>query len=100
MGFFAEATMKALSYFFIAEAICSALAFLLFAADKWFAIRHTRRIRERTLLGCMWLLGAPGALLSMLLFRHKTNHPIFWMTGVCALLSQLAIAWLLVAAGS
>lgn len=80
--------------FLVMEAGMSALTFLLFALDKWYAKRHRRRIRERTLLGCLWLFGAPGGLLSMSLFRHKTQHASFWLTGVAALLLQLAAAWL------
>lgn len=80
--------------FLLLEAGMSALAFLLFAMDKWFAKRRKRRIRERTLLGCLLLFGAPGGMLSMVLFRHKTAHPSFWLTGVASLLLQLALAWL------
>lgn len=85
---------KTLLLFLFLEAGMSALAFLLFALDKGFAKLHRRRIRERTLLACMWLFGAPGGLLAMALFRHKTNHTSFWMTGIAALLLQLALAWL------
>lgn len=80
--------------FLVLEAGMSVLAFLLFALDKWFAKRRKRRIRERTLLLCLWLFGAPGGLLAMMLFRHKTKHPSFWLTGTAALLLQLAFAWL------
>lgn len=82
-------------YFLYAEAVMSTLCFLLFALDKRFAKRRKSRIRERTLLGCMWLFGAPGGLLSMCLFRHKTSHGYFWLHGVFALLLQLAVAWFL-----
>ena len=77
----------------IAEAGMSAFAFLLFMSDKWFAKRRKRRIRERTLLGCMWLFGAPGGMLAMALFRHKTKHTSFWLTGITALFLQLALMW-------
>ena len=80
--------------FLALEAGMSALAFVLFALDKWFAKRRRWRIRERTLLLCLLLFGAPGGLLSMTLFRHKTQHPSFWLTGIAGLLLQLALAWL------
>ena len=80
--------------FLALEAGMSALTFVLFALDKWFAKRRKRRIRERTLLLCLLLFGAPGGLLSMALFRHKTLHTSFWLTGTAGLLLQLALAWL------
>lgn len=80
--------------FLALEAGMSALTFVLFALDKWFAKRRKRRIRERTLLLCLLLFGAPGGLLSMALFRHKTKHSSFWLTGTAGLLLQLALAWL------
>ncbi len=82
--------------FLLAGAAMSALTFLLFALDKLFAVRHYRRIRERTLIACLWLFGAVGGLLSMSLFRHKTKHASFWINGVLALLVQIAIAWWIV----
>lgn len=80
--------------FLILEAGMCALTFVLFGLDKWFAKRRKRRIRERTLLACLLLFGAPGGLLAMALFRHKTQHPSFWLTGTAGLLLQLAFAWL------
>lgn len=80
--------------FLALEAGMSALTFVLFALDKWFAKRRRRRIRERTLLLCLFFFGAPGGLLSMALFRHKTKHQSFWLTGTAGLIVQLAFAWL------
>lgn len=80
--------------FLAVEAGMSLFTFLLFASDKWFAKRKRRRIRERTLLFCLLLFGAPGGLFAMALFRHKTQHPSFWLTGTAGLLLQLALAWL------
>lgn len=80
--------------FLVLEAGMSALSFVLFGLDKWFAKRRKRRIRERTLLALLLLFGAPGGLFAMALFRHKTQHPSFWLTGTAGLLLQLALAWL------
>lgn len=82
--------------FLFAVAAMSALTFFLFALDKLFAVRNRWRIRERTLIACLWLFGAPGGLLSMSLFRHKTKHASFWINGLLALLAQVAIAWWIV----
>lgn len=80
--------------FLALEAGMSALTFVLFGLDKWFAKRRSRRIRERTLLVCLWLFGAPGGLFGMALFRHKTRHASFWLSGTAGLLLQLVLAWL------
>jgi len=55
----------------------SLIAFVLFGADKEKAAGKRRRIPEKTLFLSAWLGGAPGALLGMLVFRHKTRHKRF-----------------------
>ena len=57
--------------------------------------RPRRRIPEKTLFLLAALLGSPGVLLGMYLFRHKTKHRSF-VFGVPAILAvQLVLAWLL-----
>jgi len=46
---------------------------LLYGADKLFAIKATRRISEKCLLFCAFLMGGFGAFFGMQLFRHKTK---------------------------
>lgn len=53
------------------------LSFLLFGVDKARAKHGAWRIPERVLLLSAFAGGAPGALLGMLLFRHKTRKPLF-----------------------
>ena len=53
------------------------ITFVLFAVDKKRAVHRKWRIRERTLLGCSFLGGAPGGLLAMHVFHHKTQKPKF-----------------------
>ena len=90
--------MKApLTYYLMAVAAVSIVCFFAFGLDKWLAVRKKRRIRERTLHLLMWLLGAPGGLLGMNVFRHKTAHASFWISAVAALAVQLALAWAIVA---
>ncbi len=64
------------------------IAFFACFADKRFAIRHKRRISERTLLLLCALGGAFLFLLGMLCFHHKTRKPLFF---VCVPL--LCIGW-------
>lgn len=84
-----------LLYYLYAVLGMSIVCFLLFGIDKLCAIAKKSRIPERTLIGCMWLLGACGGLFGMCLFGHKTSHWYFACNGVAALLVHLALAWLL-----
>ena len=57
--------------------IWNVAVFVLYGADKFAAKQSWRRVRERTLLLTAAFMGAPGALLAMLAFRHKTLKPAF-----------------------
>lgn len=57
--------------------ILNAAGILLMLLDKIFAIKKKRRIPESTLLLCALIGGSLGALLGMVLFRHKTKHRRF-----------------------
>lgn len=59
---------------------------ILYGVDKHRARKQAWRVSERTLLLCAFLGGGIGALLGMLVFRHKTRHAKF------ALLVPLACA--------
>lgn len=61
---------------YLAVAAMSVVSFILFGVDKRRAIRGLWRVPERTLLLCA-LFGAPGALLGMGVFHHKTRKPLF-----------------------
>ena len=54
--------------------ILNMMVFMIYGADKYRAVRGDRRISESTLLLCGFLFGAAGALLGMLLFRHKIRN--------------------------
>lgn len=58
-------------------AAMTAITFALFAYDKASAKKGGRRIPERLLLLCSFLLGGAGGLLGMLVCRHKTKHWYF-----------------------
>lgn len=47
---------------------------LLYGWDKRLAVRGRRRVPEATLLVAAGLFAAPGAVLGMYLFRHKTKR--------------------------
>lgn len=68
-------------------AVISAITFILYGADKGRAKRGAWRIPEKVLLGFSFFGGAPGGLLGMLAFRHKTRHWYFWA------INLLGIAW-------
>lgn len=53
------------------------IAFALYASDKRRAVFDRWRIPEWILLGIAIIGGAYGALMGMLLFRHKTLHTSF-----------------------
>ena len=84
---------------FVYAGICLA-AFFLYGIDKLKAKCHVWRIKESVLLGIAFLGGAVGALLGMLVFRHKTRHWYFRVVVFLGLLWQLALyLWLRVKLG-
>jgi uncharacterized membrane protein YsdA (DUF1294 family) len=60
-----------------AYAIGSVITFVAFGFDKWRAARKGRRVPELTLHLLTFAFGSPGALLGMIVFRHKTRKPAF-----------------------
>ena len=79
--------MQYISYLFLINTI----AFFLFASDKHRACYGKRRIPELVLFASALIGGSFGALMSMLLFRHKTQKPLFRI-GVPVLLAVLCVA--------
>ena len=78
-------------YFLIWIAALSVIALLLYAIDKRKAKKKRWRIPEKTLLLLGFLGGAAGALLGMILVRHKTKHFKF-MFGIPAIIEVQAAA--------
>lgn len=56
----------------------SCLACILYGVDKLRAQERGRRIRERTLLMLAIIGGVFGAILGVIIFRHKKNSSLFW----------------------
>ena len=74
----------------------SVILFVTMGADKRRARRAAFRVPEKTLFLLALLGGAPGGLLGMELFRHKTRHWTFvWGFRVLTLLQLAGLLWLL-----
>lgn len=67
------------------------LAFYLYGLDKQKACYERNRIPEIVLVGIALMGGAYGALMGMLLFRHKTLHKLFKIAVPASL-----IVWMLI----
>ena len=80
-------------YALIYLAAINILTFCVYGADKRRAkIPGARRVPEKTLFALALLLGSPGALLGMQVFRHKTRHWYFRFGIPAILLAQAAAA--------
>lgn len=71
------------------------LSFVLMGDDKRRAKRGERRIAEKTLFLSAAAGGSIGAIVGMVLFRHKTRHLRFVLGLPVILLIQLTIFLLL-----
>lgn len=76
---------------FLVLAALNIAAFALMGVDKFRARNDLWRIPEGALLGLALVGGAPGAMLGMYAFRHKTNHTLFRVG-----LPALTVLWCLV----
>lgn len=70
------------------------MAFLFNGTDKWLAVRQKSRISEKTLLVLAITGGSVGALLGMLLFRHKISKASFLWKFFGILILQLLLLYL------
>jgi len=75
-------------YFLVVSNI---LTFIVFGADKWYAQKSKRRVSELFLLSLTFLGGTFGALLSMMIFRHKTSKKSFILKLLIVIFVQLII---------
>lgn len=69
--------------------------FLLYGADKRRAICNKNRIKEKVLFLCAFFMGAPGSLLGMKIFRHKTKHLYFWLLNYLFLTINVLVVFLM-----
>lgn len=80
-----------MKYALLAWAVLSLLALVFYGWDKAAARRNARRVPESRLLLLGFLGGAPGALLGMFLFRHKTTRVGFWVVNWLGLAWQISV---------
>ncbi len=73
--------------------VLSVAAFFAYGLDKSRAKRKKWRIPESVLLSIGFLGGAAGALLGMIVFRHKTRHWYFWVILLFALAAQIMLVF-------
>lgn len=63
----------------------------LFAVDKKHAVKKKERVPEKKMFKLMWLGGATGAGLAMLIYRHKTLHKNFTTTAIVLVFIQMLL---------
>ena len=78
-------------YLIGALALTNLYAFILMGIDKRKAIKDVRRISEKALLTACGLFAAPGGLLGMHVFHHKTRKLKFKLGVPLMLIAQAAI---------
>ena len=72
-------------------AAVNVFTFILYAYDKFMAVRNKWRVPESVLLVAAACMGAAGALAAMRLFRHKTRHLLFTVLVPVLLLAQVGL---------
>lgn len=70
--------------------------FLLYGADKFFALARWQRVPEKILYLAAFAGGSAGAILGMWVFRHKTSKTSFQFVFVFLLLLQIGLVYFLV----
>ena len=78
-------------YLIGALALTNLYAFILMGIDKRKAIKDVRRISEKALLTACGLFAAPGGLIGMHVFHHKTRKLKFKLGVPLMLIAQAAI---------
>ena len=79
---------------FYAIAFISIITFIIFGTDKRKAVKHQRRIPEATLLSLTFLGGTVGALMGMLIFRHKISKRSFLLKFIGIIVMQIILVYL------
>ncbi|WP_312176364.1 DUF1294 domain-containing protein [Chryseobacterium sp.] len=79
---------------FYGIAVISIITFIIFGIDKRKAVKHQLRIPESTLLSLTFLGGTIGALLGMLVFRHKISKRSFLLKFSGIVVIQIMLVYL------
>ena len=81
---------EALIYFCI---VINIITFLVFGYDKWQAKNNKRRISEFNLLLLTGIGGTIGGIVSMYLFKHKTNKFSFTLAFYAIAILQIVLLY-------
>ncbi|WP_034753408.1 DUF1294 domain-containing protein [Chryseobacterium daeguense] len=71
--------------------IINLVCFIVFGFDKKRAVKHQKRISEKTLLAVTFLGGTIGAVFGMIIFRHKISKASFLIKFGVIVLIQIII---------
>lgn len=85
--------MKYLFYYLI---MINVAAWLIYGLDKQKAKRHAWRIPERVLIAFAAAGGSVGALAGMMMFRHKTKKPKFYIGVPVIMIMQIIVIFYLI----
>jgi len=84
-----------MNYLIIYLIVINIVSFIVMAADKKHAVKKQRRLPESVLLTLAFIGGSVGAMLGMLICRHKTRHLKFTLLFPLFLILHIVIALLL-----
>ncbi len=73
--------------------IINIITFIVYAVDKFKAINKKERISELSLFLLGFIGGAIGALMAMLLFRHKTKKIKFYFLNILYIVIWILLLW-------
>lgn len=83
--------MEQIVLFFI---VWNVVVCMMYAADKYCAIKRRHRISEKTLITPAFLLGALGAVLGMIIFNHKTSKKKFRILIPIAVIENIVLLFI------
>ena len=73
--------------------VINLLTLIIYGIDKLLAILHKVRVMERVLFLLAFIGGGLGALLGMLIFRHKTLKIKFYLWNVTCIILWVYVIW-------
>ena len=73
--------------------VINLLTLVIYGIDKLLSILHKVRVMERVLFLLAFIGGGLGALLGMLIFRHKTLKIKFYLWNVTCIILWVYVIW-------